>query len=138
MHLSSLPSYSFSFIINKDAEKSIPIDVYDDEYEDEDEELEKYRISSRKSSDDNNRAFSLFGTVESVFSAMANSLNNIVNSMMGTQTKSSVMRSNRVSYRNHQLIRIFPITDEHINELRELRDSEPDDIKFWNDPISNR
>ncbi|XP_035732266.1 carboxypeptidase B-like isoform X2 [Vespa mandarinia] len=128
-----------SFIINHDKDKSIPIDEYDDEYEDEDEDLEKYRISSRKlSDDDNDRSFSLFGTVESVFSAMANSLNNIVNSMMGTQTKSSVIRGNRVSYRNHQLIRIFPITEEHINELRELRDSEPDDIKFWNEPILNR
>lgn len=89
-------------------------------------------------SEENDRAFSFFGTVESVLSAMANGLNNIVNSMMGTQTKSSVMRNNKVSYRNHQLIRIFPITEGHINELRELRDSEPDDIKFWNEPILNR
>ncbi|KAI4504466.1 hypothetical protein M0802_000016 [Mischocyttarus mexicanus] len=119
-----------------DTEQPIPIDDY--EYEDEDEDLEKYKIASRKLLDDNQRAFSLFGTVESVFSAVTNSLNSIVSSMMGTQPKSSTMRSNRISYRNHQLLRVVPITEEHIIELRELRDSEPDDIKFWNEPILNR
>ncbi|XP_015176252.1 PREDICTED: carboxypeptidase B-like isoform X1 [Polistes dominula] len=127
MNQNNIPSYG-----NLDTEN-------DDEYEEEDEELEKYKITYKKSLNDNSkRAFSLFGTVESVFSAMANSLNSIVSSMIGTQSKSSSMRSNRISYRNHQLLRIFPTTDEHISELRELRDSEPDDIKFWNDPILNR
>ncbi|KAG7188816.1 hypothetical protein KM043_008425 [Ampulex compressa] len=90
------------------------------------------------SEDRENRSFSLTGLFESAFSLLTNGINTFVGSIMGTEKKSARLRASRVSYRNYQLIRIFPNTKDHVEELQELRNAEPKDIKFWTLPIGNK
>lgn len=97
---------------------------------------EIHRESSRD--DDYNRGFSLFGLVESMFSVVTNGLNTVVSSIVGTEKKNSISRVRRINYKNHQLIRMFPNTENHVADLRDLKDAEPDDIKFWSFPTPNR
>ncbi|XP_039310981.1 carboxypeptidase B isoform X2 [Solenopsis invicta] len=88
--------------------------------------------------DDDYRGFSLFGLVESVLSVVASGLSTVVNSIVGTEKKDSRSRTRRINYRNFHLIRAFPNTASQVTDLRELRDAEPEDIKFWSFPNSNR
>ncbi|XP_015433607.1 PREDICTED: carboxypeptidase B-like [Dufourea novaeangliae] len=83
------------------------------------------------------RGFSFVDIVESMFSAVANGIGSIMTSIIGPE-KNSKSRSSRVSYKNYQLIRLFPSSTSQANELKELRDAEPDDIRFWTQPAYNK
>lgn len=83
------------------------------------------------------RGFSFSNIVDSVFTVMANGLDSIVTSIIGTE-KSGKPKPNRVNYKNYQLIRLFPSTQGHVNELKELKEAETEDIKFWSEPMYNK
>lgn len=83
------------------------------------------------------RGFSFSNIVDSVFSVMANGLDSIVTSIIGTE-KSAKPKPNRVNYKNYQLIRLFPSSQGHVNELKELKEAETEDIKFWSEPMYNK
>ncbi|XP_024867115.1 uncharacterized protein LOC112451619 [Temnothorax curvispinosus] len=87
---------------------------------------------------DDYRGFSLFGLVESMLSVVASGLSTVVNSIVGTEKKDSRSRTSRINYRNYHLIRAFPNTESQAADLRDLRDAEPEDIKFWSFPNPNR
>ncbi|XP_017766579.1 PREDICTED: carboxypeptidase B-like [Eufriesea mexicana] len=86
---------------------------------------------------DKSRGFSFVNMVESMFSAVANGIGSFVTSIIGTE-KNFKPRSPRVSYRNHQLIRLYPNSQTHVNELKELKEAEPEDVKFWAEPMYNK
>jgi len=88
--------------------------------------------------DDDYRGFSLFGLVESMLSVVASGLSTVMNSIVGTEKKDSRSRTRRINYRNYHLIRAFPNTENQVTDLRDLRDAEPEDIKFWSFPNPNR
>ncbi|XP_014483176.1 PREDICTED: carboxypeptidase B-like [Dinoponera quadriceps] len=88
--------------------------------------------------DDYDRGFSLIGLFESMISVVASGISTVMNSIVGTEKKNSRSRVSRINYRNYQLIRIYPNTENHVADLRDLRDAEPEDIKFWSFPIPNR
>lgn len=88
--------------------------------------------------DDSDRGFSLLGLVESMFSVVANGFSTVMSSLVGTDKKNSKPRIRRINYRNYQLIRMFPSTENHVLDLRDLGDTEPDDIKFWSFPTANK
>lgn len=87
--------------------------------------------------DDDYRGFSLFGLVESMLSVVASGFSTVVNSIVGTE-KDSRSRTRRINYRNYHLIRAFPMTESQAEDLRDLRDAESEDIKFWSFPNANR
>lgn len=87
---------------------------------------------------DNNKGFSMFGLVESLLSVIASGLGTVVNSILGSEKKNSRTQTNRINYRNYQLIRVFPNTESHVVDLRDLADAEPEDVKFWSFPSPNR
>ncbi|KAK1122188.1 hypothetical protein K0M31_009414 [Melipona bicolor] len=99
-----------------------------------DEEIE---TDSDFTIDKESRGFSLTDLVESMFSAVASGIGSIVTSIIGTE-KNFRSRSSRVSYKNHQLIRLYPNSQEHVNDLKELEKSESEDVKFWTEPMYNR
>lgn len=90
------------------------------------------------SDDDYDRSFSLFGLVESILSVVANGLSTVMSSIVGTEKKNLRSSARRVNYRNYHLIRVFPNTENHVADMRDLRDFEPEDIKFWSFPSPNR
>nr|XP_012229445.1 PREDICTED: LOW QUALITY PROTEIN: carboxypeptidase B-like [Linepithema humile] len=98
------------------------------------------QMQTRESSsdDDYDRGFSLFGLVESVLSVVASGLNTVMSSIVGTEKKNSRSSARRINYRNYHLIRVFPNTEKHVADLRDLKDTEPEDIKFWSFPNPNR
>lgn len=83
------------------------------------------------------RGFSFSNIVDSVFTVMANGLDSIVTSIIGTE-KSGKPKPNRVNYKNYQLIRLFPSSQGHVKELKELKEAETEDIKFWSEPMYNK
>lgn len=97
---------------------------------------ETLKESSRD--DDYDRGFSLFGLVESMLFVVANGLSTVVSSIVGTEKKNLRSNVSRINYRNYQLIRVFPNTENHVVDLRNLRDAEPEDVKFWSFPNLNR
>lgn len=88
--------------------------------------------------DDYDRGFSLIGLVESMISVVASGIRTVMNSIVGTEKKNSRSRVRKINYRNYQLFRIFPNTENHVADLRDLKDAEPEDIKFWSFPIPNK
>lgn len=96
------------------------------------------RELSSDDDDDDYRGFSLFGLVESMLSVVASGLSTVVNSIVGSDKKDSRSRTRRINYRNYHLIRAFPITESQATDLRDLRDAESGDIKFWSFPNSNK
>lgn len=88
--------------------------------------------------DDDYRGFSLFGLVESMLSVVASGLSTVVSSIVGTEKKDSRSGTRRINYKNYHLIRAFPNTEYQATDLRDLRDAEPEDIKFWSFPNPNR
>lgn len=87
--------------------------------------------------DEKGRGFSFVGIVESMFSAVANGIGTFVTSIIGAE-KNPKSRSPRVSYKNYQLIRLYPNSQGHVNELKELKEAEPEEIKFWTEPMYNK
>ncbi|XP_076679448.1 carboxypeptidase B isoform X2 [Andrena cerasifolii] len=83
------------------------------------------------------RGFSIVEIFESMFSAVANGIGSIVTSIIGPE-KAAKSKSRRVNYKNHQLIRLFPSTEGQVNEVKDLSDTEPEDIKFWTQPMFNK
>ncbi|XP_053982799.1 carboxypeptidase B-like [Hylaeus volcanicus] len=83
------------------------------------------------------REVSFTDIFESMFSAVANGIGSFVTSIIG-QEKNVKSRSSKVSYRNHQLIRLFPKTETQVSDLRHLRNTEPEDLKFWSQPFQNK
>ncbi|XP_066587739.1 carboxypeptidase B-like [Prorops nasuta] len=73
-----------------------------------------------------------------VLDNMLSSLSSFAGSMFGMEYKTSRQRSNRISYKNHQLIRIFPVAEKYVEDLGELYNAEPGHIKFWTQPVDNR
>lgn len=73
-----------------------------------------------------------------MISVVANGLSTVVNNIVGPEKKNSRDAARRVNYKNYQLIRMFPNTENHIADLHELKDAEPEDIKFWSFPMPNR
>nr|XP_031827673.1 carboxypeptidase B-like [Nomia melanderi] len=112
-----------------------------DGYEDEEDEAcdeDNFTGKSRSSfSENTGRGFSFVDMFESVFSAVSNGIGSIVASIIGPE-KISKARSARVNYKNYQLIRVYPDSESQVNELRELRDAEPEDIRFWTQPFYNK
>ena len=49
-----------------------------------------------------------------------------------------VEQGNGVSYKDHQLLRITPKSLKQVRLLQELRESEPDDVKFWTIPTKDK
>jgi len=88
--------------------------------------------------DDDYRGFSLFGLVESMLSVVASGLSTVVSSIVGTEKKNSRSGIRRINYKNYHLIRAFPNTENQATDLLDLRDAEPEDIKFWSFPNPNR
>lgn len=88
--------------------------------------------------DDDYRGFSLFGLVESMLSVVASGFSTVVSSIVGSEKKDSRSRTRRINYRNYHLIRAFPNTESQAADLRDLRDAEPEDVKFWSFPNPNR
>lgn len=43
-----------------------------------------------------------------------------------------------VNYKDHQLIRITPVNEKQVQYLEDLKEGEPDDIRFWTFPAENR
>lgn len=78
------------------------------------------------------------GFVESIFHVFTKSIGTVVDNIVGNGAKSHKSLGHRVSYKNYQLVRLYPSTDDEANDLRELRDAEPEDIKFWTQPTGNR
>ncbi|CAD1480292.1 unnamed protein product [Heterotrigona itama] len=102
------------------------------------EEIVAFNETDSESTIDNeSRGFSLTDIVESMFSAVASGIGSIVTSIIGTE-KNFKSRTSRISYKNHQLIRLYPSSQGHVNDLKELKESEPEDVKFWTEPIYNR
>ncbi|XP_025269058.1 carboxypeptidase B [Camponotus floridanus] len=103
-------------------------------------EANYFQQTLRESSqdDDYDRGFSLFGLVETMLSVVANGLSTVVSSIVGTEKKNLRSNVNKINYRNYQLIRVFPNTEDNVADLRDLRDAEPEDIKFWSFPNLNR
>ncbi|XP_072767295.1 carboxypeptidase B [Anoplolepis gracilipes] len=97
---------------------------------------ETLRESSKD--DEYDRGFSLFGLVESMLSVVANGFSTVVSSIVGTEKKNLRSNVSRINYKNYQLIRVFPNTENHVTDLRDLRDAEPEEIKFWSFPNRNR
>ncbi|KAL6429911.1 hypothetical protein ACFW04_007638 [Cataglyphis niger] len=84
------------------------------------------------------RGFSLFSLVESMLFVVANGLSTVVSSIVGTEKKNLRSNVSKINYRNYQLIRVFVNTENHVADLHNLRDAEPEDIKFWSFPNLNR
>ena len=76
--------------------------------------------------------------VETVLNTVANGVSMVFNNFMSGESKSSRSISNKVSYKDFQLLRILPTTNSHVNDLRSMYETEPDDIKFWTFPVKNR
>ena len=91
-----------------------------------------FRWTSRK------EEFSFLGLVEKMFSMVGNGVTMIFNNFVTGESKNSVSSSKKVSYKDYQLLRIFPTTKSQVNDLRSLQEAEPDDIKFWTLPVKNR
>jgi len=88
--------------------------------------------------DNDNRGFSLFSLVESMLSVVASGFSTVVSRIAGVEKKNLQSHVRRVNYRNYQLIRLFPNTENHIADLRDMTNAEPDEIKFWSFPKPNR
>ncbi|XP_026827132.1 carboxypeptidase B isoform X2 [Ooceraea biroi] len=73
-----------------------------------------------------------------MLSVVTSGFSTVVNSIVGTEKKNLRSRIPRVNYKNYQLIRLFPTTENHIVDLRDLKDAEPEEIKFWSFPKPNR
>ncbi|XP_050458345.1 carboxypeptidase B-like isoform X2 [Cataglyphis hispanica] len=69
---------------------------------------------------------------------VANGLSTVVSSIVGTEKKNLRSNVSKINYRNYQLIRVFANTESHVADLHNLRDAEPEDIKFWSFPNLNR
>ncbi|XP_033346187.1 carboxypeptidase B-like [Bombus vosnesenskii] len=87
--------------------------------------------------DNDGRGFSFVNIVESVFFAVANGIDSIMTTIIGTE-KNFKPRSSRVSYKNYQLIRLYPSSQGHVNDLKDLKETEPEDVKFWIEPMYNK
>ncbi|CAL7950479.1 unnamed protein product [Xylocopa violacea] len=83
-----------------------------------------------------NRTFSIEGMVLTMFAVVANGIDSFM-SIIGTENTSKP-RSRKINYRNYQLIRLFPNTLGQVNELKELREAEPENVKFWTAPMYNK
>ncbi|XP_076285065.1 carboxypeptidase B [Lasioglossum baleicum] len=83
------------------------------------------------------RGFSFVDMIESMFSAVTNGIGSIVSSIIGSE-KIPKARSAKVNYKNYHLIRLSPSSESQVKELRELRDAEPEDLRFWTQPSYNK
>lgn len=104
-------------------------------------EITNYHQETRRESswdDEYDRGFSLFSLVESMLFVVANGLSTVVSSIVGTEKKNLRSNVSKINYRNYQLIRVFANTENHVADLRNLRDAEPEDVKFWSFPNLNR
>ncbi|XP_043283994.1 carboxypeptidase B-like [Venturia canescens] len=85
-----------------------------------------------------NREFSFTGFLESMLDVVTGGLSSIVSNVIGGDPKSRKPRTNRVSYKGHQLIRITPTTKGQVKDLVDLKDSEGEDVRFWSPPLGNK
>ncbi|XP_044020849.1 carboxypeptidase B-like isoform X1 [Aphidius gifuensis] len=112
---------------------------FNDEEIETDEMFDKEKNLSFKlfSSRYNKRGFSFTNLFESVLDVVADGFSSLVNNVIG-EAKYSKTTGNRVSYKGHQVLRIHPMTPSQVDELREMRETETEDIKFWTEPSGNR
>lgn len=82
------------------------------------------------------RAFSFYGVVESALTGITK----FIGSMIGDDDNDDEAdyQSAGVNYKGYQLLRITPKNAKQVQHLQKLRDSEPDDVKFWTTPIKNK
>ncbi|XP_001602586.2 carboxypeptidase A2-like [Nasonia vitripennis] len=80
------------------------------------------------------RGFSLFGAIESAFSSVTKFLGNFI----GDDDDEADAQSNAVSYKDYQMLRITPKSQRQVRHLQELKDNEPDDVKFWTVPAKDK
>ncbi|XP_076762884.1 carboxypeptidase B [Xylocopa sonorina] len=116
-------------------------DSYFDEGSGEARYADEEDVASNETNDDavvnyERRAFSIGDMMLTVFTVVANGIDSFM-SIIGSENTSK-SRSRKVSYRNYQLIRLFPHTLGQVNELKELREAEPEDVKFWTAPMYNK
>ncbi|XP_063977415.1 carboxypeptidase B-like isoform X2 [Diachasmimorpha longicaudata] len=84
------------------------------------------------------RGFSLSNLFDTVIDVVSDGFSSLVNNVIGAESKTGKVSMSRVSYKGHQLLRIHPTTDRQVEELREMRDSEAEEIKFWTQPSENK
>lgn len=84
------------------------------------------------------RGFSFFDMIENVVVSVANGLGSLVNNFVSVESKSSKVPSDRVIYKNFQLLRIFANSKAQLRGLKEIVGMEPEDIKFLTMPALNR
>lgn len=84
------------------------------------------------------RGFSLSSLLETVIDVVTGGFSSIVNNVMGGESKSTRTMYNKINYKDYQLLRVHPVTQIQVDELREMCDSEADDIRFWKQPFGNR
>ncbi|XP_033334246.2 carboxypeptidase B [Megalopta genalis] len=83
------------------------------------------------------RGFSFVDMIESMLAVVTNGIGSIVSSIIGSERVPKA-KSTKINYRNYHLIRLYPNSKGQVNELRELRDAEPEDIRFWTQPSYNK
>uniref|UniRef100_A0A0C9RW39 CBPB_3 protein n=2 Tax=Fopius arisanus TaxID=64838 RepID=A0A0C9RW39_9HYME len=84
------------------------------------------------------RGFSLSNILETVLDVVSDSFSSLVSNVIGPESKNGKTMISRVSYKGHQLLRIHPVSQQQVEELREMRDSEAEEIKFWTQPAGNK
>lgn len=82
------------------------------------------------------RGFSLYGVLETAFSAVSKFVVMIVGD--DEADDEADYQGNGVSYKDHQLLRITPKSLRQVRNLQELKDSEPDDVRFWTVPAKDK
>ncbi|XP_058794270.1 carboxypeptidase A2-like [Phymastichus coffea] len=82
------------------------------------------------------RAFSFYGIVESAFTGITKFIGSIIGD--DDNDDEADYQYNGVNYQGYQLLRIIPKNLKQVEHLKKLRDSEPDDVKFWTTPVKNR
>ena len=82
------------------------------------------------------RSFSFFNPFETVFSTFTKFFSAIISD--DDYDDEDSYQNNGASYKNHQLLRITPKTKTQVQRLLELKDNEPEDVKFWTLPAKNK
>ncbi|XP_014230662.1 carboxypeptidase A2-like [Trichogramma pretiosum] len=121
-------------------------DLYEDYEDDGVSWLDRRRSTTWLMSKARARGFSFFGMVESAVGYLGKFLGNIIGSeddedyFFEDDFYDDVQDSgkNSVSYKDHQLIRLTPKTKRQVKYLIEMKDNEPDDVKFWTSPAKNK
>lgn len=86
------------------------------------------------------RGFSFFGVLESAVGMMGKFIGGMIfeDEEEEEDEKEVNHRDSTVNYKGHQLLRITPKSKKQVRYLHELRQSEPDDVRFWTIPAKDK